>query len=263
MATGAPLGTVTGQRKTSGIHTITAMITPMITGIPMMAEVPKLHAADPPEPEPGAAAAQMLTLARWFSPAFPLGSFAYSQGLETEISNGTVRTGADVHAWLEQILAHGSLRNDAMVLVAARRSTPGIDDFARALAPTSERWEESLNQGTAFAETVTALGGEPVAPAAFPVAVGWASQRLDALEDVTIAAHYLQSVLSGLVSAAVRFVPLGQTEGQRILADLAAPALACAQDASTAPLSDIGSAGFGADLAAAEHETLDVRIFRS
>lgn len=204
----------------------------------------------------------MLTLTRWLSPAFPLGSFAYSQGLETEIAAGRVSDAAAVQGWLEQVLRHGALRSDAVLLVAARNGAEGVSDLARALAPTSERWLETSAQGNAFAQTVSALG-TPVAPAALPVVVGQASRSLSGLGDAQVAAHYLQSALSALVSAAVRFVPLGQTEGQAVLQALAPWVQVIAEQAANSTLDDIGSASFGADLAAAEHETLEVRIFRS
>lgn len=209
------------------------------------------------------ASSQMLELTRWLSPAFPLGSFAYSAGLETEIGAGRIASAGDVTAWLRQILHHGGLRCDAILLVAARTDPDTAAATARALAPTAERWAETIAQGTAFADTVTALGGPAVTPAALPVAVGQAAQRLSALDDATVASHYLQSALAAQVSAAVRFVPLGQTDGQRILAQLAPDARAVAEEAAAGTLADLGSAAIHADLSAAEHETLEVRIFRS
>lgn len=207
--------------------------------------------------------AQLLELTRWLSPAFPLGSFAYSAGLETEIAAGRLTDAAGVTDWLRQILHHGGLRCDAILLIAARQDPATAAATARAFAPTSERWEETRAQGAAFAATVTALGGPPVTPAALPVAVGDAARRLDALSDARIAAHYLQAALASQVSAAVRFVPLGQTEGQRILMELAPDVQQVAQACALATLDDLGSAAVQADLSAAEHETMEVRIFRS
>lgn len=214
-------------------------------------------------PSDGGADLQVLELTRWLSPAFPLGSFAYSAGLETEISAGRLKTAADVTTWLRQILHHGGLRSDAILLVAARSNPAEAAALAQALAPTKERWEETRAQGTAFADTVNALSDVPVTPAALPVAVGDASRRLTALSDAQVAAHYLQAALATQVSAAVRFVPLGQTDGQRILQELAPDVQTAAQAAAEASLGDLGSAAVQADLSAAEHETLEVRIFRS
>jgi urease accessory protein len=78
---------------------------------------------------------------------------------------------------------------------------------------------------------------------------------------------YLQAFAATLVSAAVRFVPLGQAEGQRILSGLAPRIEAVARAAVALPPEEIedalGGAAFGADLAAMEHETQEVRLFRT
>jgi urease accessory protein len=99
-------------------------------------------------------------------------------------------------------------------------------------------------------------------PRAHPVAVGTAARSLG-LPPATVAALWLQAFAANLVAAAVRFVPLGQTEGQLVLARLAPIILEVATEAAAAPLEAIGTAALGADLAAMRHETMDVRIFRT
>ncbi len=134
--------------------------------------------------------------------------------------------------------------------------------MARALAPSRERWEETMAQGRAFAEAVTGATGEPLAPMPYPVAVGVAARRLE-LPVAQVTAVYLHAFASNLVSAAVRFVPLGQAEGQRVLAGLHATIEAQAQEASGLGTDAITSFVPRADLAAMYHETMDVRIFRT
>ncbi len=74
---------------------------------------------------------------------------------------------------------------------------------------------------------------------------------------------YLHAVAANLVSAAVRLVPLGQTDGQRIVAALE-PAIAdLAARALQATLDDLGGFSFRADIASMRHETQDVRLFRT
>jgi urease accessory protein len=96
----------------------------------------------------------------------------------------------------------------------------------------------------------------------YPVALGLAARDLD-LPDRMVAALYLQAFAGALVSAAVRFVPLGQAEGQRVLAALHPVIEQVVADAVAAGLDGIGTAVFGADLAAMAHEGLEVRIFRT
>jgi urease accessory protein len=137
-----------------------------------------------------------------------------------------------------------------------------LADLACALAGSRERLEETQAQGRALAETLAALGvGDGVARP-YPVALGLAARGLD-LPDRMVTALYLQSFASALVSAAVRFVPLGQAEGQRVLAALHPEIEKVAEEAVGAGLDGIGTAVFGADLAAMAHEGLEVRIFRT
>lgn len=209
--------------------------------------------------------AALLTLAQWLSPGFPVGSFAWSHGLEAAISSGEVGDAAEVGAWIGAILDRGSGRADAVLLCAALdpESDPGtLDTLARALATSRERLAETTSQGTAFSETVGALTGAPHAAMALPVAVGRAARTLG-LARSRVAAFYLQAVVANLVSAAVRFVPLGQTEGQRVLAGLRPIVLRVASEAAAMAPEDITSGVPGADLAAMAHETMEVRLFRS
>lgn len=217
--------------------------------------------------DPAQLSADMMQLAQWLSPAFPLGSFAYSHGLETSIAAGEISDAEGLSAWLSDILTFGAGRTDAILLACTHRGADAgeMADLAKALAPTRERWEETFAQGTAFARTVNAMRGPQgasIAAAALPVALGAAARGLS-LPRAQIISLYLHSFASNLTSAAVRFVPLGQTEGQAVLAQLHRPIAQLADWAANAEISDLGSSAIRADLAAAQHETLDVRIFKT
>lgn len=207
----------------------------------------------------------LLSLVQWLSPAFPTGAFAYSHGLEWAISQGEVADAASLSQWLHNTLRFGAGGQDAVLLYHAllpEADHSALDDLARAMAPSAERLRETLEQGTALARTVSALMGEPLPPRALPVALGQAAQTLN-LEPQQIIEFYLHSFASNLVSVAVRFVPLGQTTGQQVLAALHptlrdVAALACATS-----LEDIGSSAILGDIAAMRHETMDVRIYRT
>ncbi|MBN8291765.1 hypothetical protein JI664_07300 [Rhodobacter sp. NTK016B] len=99
-------------------------------------------------------------------------------------------------------------------------------------------------------------------PRTLPVALAEAARRT-ALPSSTVIALYLQGFAGNLVTIAVRHVPLGQTEGQTVLARLAPVILALASQAAEATLDDLGGSALAGDLAAFEHETQDVRIFRT
>ncbi|MGL5010371.1 MAG: urease accessory protein UreF, partial [Paracoccaceae bacterium] len=136
------------------------------------------------------------------------------------------------------------------------------DDFARAMAASKERLSETVEQGAAFARTVAAVTGRDLPARALPVAVGEAARGL-ALEPGEVVGVYLHSFAANLVAVATRFVPLGQTEGQAVLAGLHGVIGGIADWAVGAALEDIGNCALGADLAAMRHETMDVRIFKT
>jgi len=202
----------------------------------------------------------LLTLTQWLSPAFPLGSFAYSHGLETEIAEGRIADAAGLQSWLEFIIRRGTGQTDGVLLM---RAVAGEDMLAhaRALAASKERSEEAEAQGAAFAKTVTALGTEQRA-GPLPVVVGEAARGLD-LTPQTVAAMYLHAFASNLVSCAVRFVPLGQEEGQQVLTDLKPAIEETVQSALDKSVCDLGNAAFLSDCAAMAHEGLAARVFRT
>ena len=203
----------------------------------------------------------LLTLTQWLSPAFPLGSFAYSHGLEAAIAAGQVTDAAGLERWLRVVLTRGTGIMDATLLCHALAGAE-MAPTARALAPSRERWEEAEAQGTAFVDTVNAITGQTLSPAPLPVAVGVAARGLS-LSGEEVAALYLHAFTSNLVSAAVRFVPLGQSEGQAVLSRLHDDIAATAKRATAMDIADLGTAAPGADMAAMAHETLNVRIFKT
>ena len=209
--------------------------------------------------------ADLLKLSQWLSPAFPISAYAYSHGLEAEIASGRVTDAAALEAWLKTLLRSGAPRSDAILILAARKDGADLDDlsdFARALAGSKERLEETEAQGAALAETLGGLGQGDGVSRPYPVALGQAARGL-AVDDDTLVSLFFQSVMGNLVSAAVRFMPLGQAEGQGVLSRLHPELFATVDAVLAASLDDIGQAVFGADLAAMEHETQEVRIFRT
>lgn len=209
--------------------------------------------------------AALMTLVQWLSPAFPTGAFAYSHGMEQVIADGGIGSGADLEAWLSDVLRFGAGRQDAILLSAALEPGADHDDLAMvciALQPSAERLREVAEQGAAFCRTVAALTGSEVTERPLPVAVGAAAAGLG-LEKAQVIALYLHAFASNLVSVAVRFVPLGQNDGQTALARLHPLIARLADDTATLTVDAITSAALGADLAAMRHENMDVRIFKT
>jgi urease accessory protein len=162
------------------------------------------------------------------------------------------------------VLEHGAGRSDAVLLASAwRANDPGpVAELAEALAPSAERRLETMAQGAAFARVTAAAWGIEVPAAAYPVAAGAAARRLG-MPLARTATLYQQGFAANLVSAGVRLVPLGQTEGQRLLADLLPLAARVAEAALAAPEDAVGGIALAADLAAMRHETQYTRLYRS
>ena len=209
----------------------------------------------------------LMTLAQWFSPSFPIGSFAYSQGLEWSVSIGDVDSSDAMFDWLCDVVQFGSGRNDAIFLCHARNATDResllrIAGLAEAFCGSRARWVESMEQGEAFVRIVNVLTDQQLPRMPYPVAIGAASRRLK-IPDRTVAAFYLQSIANALVSAAVRLVPLGQTAGQSLVHAVFGLIEQTAAEVSTIPLDGLGGPAFRADMAMARQESMSPRLFRT
>lgn len=212
---------------------------------------------------------QVLTLAQWFSPAYPIGAFSYSHGLEAAVEGG-LTGGAALQDWTWDVLEHGSGRADATLLAAAYlANTPidlrEIDAAARAFAPSRERLLETDMQGTAFCQITSAVFDEDLtclSGLTYPVAVGYAAQCCD-LPQTLAAQMYLHAFASNLVGCAQRLMGLGQTEAQTIIRALAPLCIKIAHDTKHGDLATLSSTAFLADIASMRHETQYSRIFRT
>jgi urease accessory protein len=202
-----------------------------------------------------------LRLTQILSPAFPIGSFAHSQGLEWPIASGAVRDGAGMEAWTTAVIARGSGFADAVFLSMGRR--PGADlaalaDLYHAYIPASGRRLETAELSRGF-RALTRPAAEDLP---YILAVARETAMLQ-IPEVEVLALYLQSLAAQLLSVAVRFMPMGQGEAQRILAALAPVIADAAQRAEGAGEEALFTFTIGADIAAMAQEHMETRIFRS
>lgn len=206
--------------------------------------------------------AQILTA--WFSPGYPVGAYSYSHGLEWAVDTGAVADAAGLADWVADVVAEGAGRTDAILLAHAMTAADPapVAALAAALAPSSERQLETMAQGAAFARVTAAAYRIAVDPLPYPVAVGVAARALGLPVGPT-ACLFVGAFAANLVSAGVRLVPVGQTDGQRILADLMPLVARVAADAVTRGLDEVGGATVAADLASMLHETQYSRLYRS
>ena len=210
--------------------------------------------------------ASLWRLLLWASPAFPVGAFAHSHGFEWAVEQGAITNAASLRAWVEDAMRHGAGRSDAILLAHAHRGVE-VNDLAIATAAGAERRTESLAQGEAFLRAIRAwpeaaaqCASLPPERTAYPVAFGTAARALP-LTPVLVA--YLQAFAQMLVSAAVRLVPLGQSDGLAVLAALEPTVAAVAAAAATASLDELGTACLALDLASLHHETQYTRLIRT
>ncbi len=235
---------------------------------------------------PGTDITTMLTdaalhpLLAWTSPSYPIGAFTYSHGLETAVDDGRVRTASDIVDYVEAVLSRGGGWIDAVLFghcwrTAEAGDIPAFDklaELATAFRGSSETMLESAQQGKSFLQvtrrawphsTLDAFaerwGDYPVAHCAV-MALACVAHRLP-LEPALHA--YLHGTAANLVSAGVRLVPLGQTDGQIATAALSRLIPAIATRALATGIDDLGTASPLLELASFHHETLYTRLFRS
>lgn len=221
--------------------------------------------------------AALYRLLSWLSPAYPVGAYTYSHGLEWVVENGAVRDARALQAWLDGVLRFGGGRSDAILFAHAWRAAGDdaavidLSDFAMALNPSAERRLEASAQGRAFltatrhawpAPALTAFDGLAPERLAYPVVVGVAAAGHGIPLPAALGA-YLHAFLANLVSAGVRLIPLGQSAGLALVAGFEATLAALADEAAEAPLAGAGGCALAADLASIHHETQYSRLFRS
>lgn len=256
---------------------------PRSPAVPVTGEERRTVAPARPSPAPSARdsespdVAGLYKLLTWFSPAYPVGAFSYSSGLEWAVEAGDIRDAASLQGWLASVLQDGSGFCDAAFFARAHEAADepsalaAVAELAAAFAPSKERHLETTAQGRAFLDTTRAawpcaaldrLARLADGAVAYPVAAGVAAAGHGIALAPALTA-YLQALAANLVSAGIRLIPLGQTDGQRTLAQLAPVIAVTVVRAAAVPLDDIGGTAFRADLASMLHETQYTRLFRS
>ncbi len=225
--------------------------------------------------------AALYRLMSWLSPSFPVGAFSYSHGIEYAVEAGLVRDEQSLRGWIEAGLNQefgpvtGAMLRNAHEATTTR-DRKGLADAleeARAFVPTTEFELEHRAQGQAFILCLQAawsetrdstwlnaiLNGDWVP---YPCAVGIAAAAASVPLEAALNAFF-HGVVSNLVSAGIRLIPLGQTSGQRILAHLQAAVLTAANDVLKRDPADIGAAAPLVEWTSTAHETQYTRLFRS
>lgn len=220
---------------------------------------------------------ELLRLLQLASPALPVGAYSYAEGLEFLAETGRLRNRADLRDWIGDALDFGAIRVEGAVLLRAHDAwTRGDGDALQAwdawLSATRESEElrrQSADMGRALLRLLRDLhpAAEPLREVAgrlcnFAVAFAlaaahWGISREDALP------AYLHAWAANLVGAGVKLIPLGQTEGQRLLWELQTAVASAAGRIRYLDDDELDSFGWGLALASMGHETQYSRLFRS
>jgi urease accessory protein len=220
----------------------------------------------------------LYRLLAWFSPSYPIGAFSYSHGVEYAVEAACVKNAAGLSDWIGHILRHGTGWLDAVLLKEAYRAGGDLKrldelaDLALAWRGTAETALESAQQGGSFLSVTRAAWGHEILdafaarrgerPVPLCIAIGVAAQAHE-LDLPMVMLAYLHAFAANLVSAAVRLIPLGQTDGQRSLQALMSVVEGVVPCALACDLEDCGTAATMVDISSMMHETQYTRLFRS
>jgi len=209
----------------------------------------------------------LVRLLQLASPTLPVGAYSYSQGLEAAIDAGIVGDAASAEQWIGDVMEFSIARMEAPILFRLIKNpseTQTLNAAFLASRETAELRAETVQMGYSLNRLLPSLGvsplslEEPAFPAVFAAAVtAWDIDPHDGLQ------AYLWSWLENQVMAAVKAVPLGQTDGQRMLLSLANRIPAAVDSAIAVRDDDIGSFAPGFAMLSSKHETQYSRLFRS
>ena len=227
-----------------------------------------------------------LRLFQLVSPALPVGAFSYSEGLELLVQQGLLADGAALEAWLEAELQRGAVAIETAALAelmalikrlragddAAALALTGLDGWLLAQREAAEVRAQQRQMGQSLLQLLGDLQGpllqQPMATTvdlealSWPAAFAWAGVCSE-LSSPQLEKAYLYGWSANQISAAVRLVPLGPTEGQRLQWQLAPLLLQRATALAVADPRALWSGGVGAGLAQLQHAELYSRLFRS
>lgn len=224
----------------------------------------------------GSSMSSLLALLQFVSPALPVGAYSYSEGIETLVQNGKVKDLATLEYWLQQELKYGAISVEAIALLRAYTCIENGDrtvlkywnEWLSAFRETEEIRQQSWQMGRSLTRllidlqptlqpTITACGD-----CNFTVAFAIAAYHWQ-IDPQTAILGYLYSWASNLANAGVRLIPLGQTQGQKLLLNLYPVLEQASITTMNANDDSLRNCGWGLAIASMQHETLYSRLFRS
>ena len=196
----------------------------------------------------------------WFSSSFPIGSYAYSHGLEALIDNKKIKNRDDVKEFLDALLFYGTLRNDYIFLKSIYKGEE-INQLILASASSKERQIEMIDMGNSFRK-IMKDSWELSLPenTSFIYCLAKAGLHFD-IKFNDLIKFYLQSFISNLINVCVKHIPMSQKDGQSLNVIFINQIQDFLTHSDKLTLKNIGSTFFIGDIYAIKHENLDSRIY--
>jgi urease accessory protein len=223
--------------------------------------------------------AALYRLMTWLSPSYPLGAFSYSHGLEFAVESAMVRDRASLGAWVATAVAARAGRSDGALLsgawsaVARERPSRARRDYRACPSLARHRGDGAreprpgrrLSRHDANGLAASAARRASAAPPRRGGAAGGGGDRGGGAGRTARCRAYCLSprFATTLVSAGGRLIPLGQSDGQRVIAELEGVVADAAETVLVSPLGEIGTAAPPLDWCSMRHETQYTRLFRS
>jgi urease accessory protein len=237
-----------------------------------------------------------LRLYQLYSPALPVGGFTYSQGLEWAVEASWVSNKEEFRQWLLSLLDHSLATLDLPVLVRLQQAftrparetdesaleKPNAENATKIDIKAVEHWTELLlasretaelrreerQRGAALARLLPALGVAlpaeliKVISSCQLAGLALAASQWDiAPQDNCLG--YAWGWLENNMTAGIKLVPLGQTDGQQLLLDIADHIPAIVTRAMNVADNEVGSSTPALSIASSQHEQQYTRLFRS
>ena len=196
----------------------------------------------------------------WFSSSFPIGSYAYSHGLEALIDDKKIKNNNDVKEFLDALLFYGTLRNDYIFIKSIYKGDE-INQLILASASSKERQIEMIDMGNSFRK-IMKDSWELSLPenTSFIYCLAKAGLHFNIKFDDLIK-FYLQSFISNLINVCVKHIPMSQKDGQTLNVIYINQIQEFLILSDKLTLKDIGTTFFIGDIFAIKHENLDSRIY--
>ena len=199
-------------------------------------------------------------LQAWFSSSFPIGSYAYSHGLEALIDDKKINNKDDVKEYLKALLFYGTLKND-YIFIKTIYIGEEISELILASASSKERRIEMIDMGNSFRK-IMKDSWELSLPENTPFIYCLTKAGLHFnIKFDNLIKFYLQSFISNLINVCVKHIPMSQKDGQTLNVNFIDQIQNFLTQSDQLTIKDIGSTFFIGDIFAMKHENLYSRIY--